>query len=232
MLSPNTTYHQAAGGFKSFRSPAISFQPWAVSPQLSDSSRWLNISETQGGFPLAARSQAPGVDHHEVRTSQEVTPEVHCNHQLPFILHRAAACHQLRIFGCPLDQHISEVACVQGLTGRMDFTAPARNILKSSSRATQRRVFKANIRKTVAQKTPCLQETVKRQRIPNQPAFRRGGRGKRKKKKAGSASLHSPFQQPPWLLGGGAALLISGLFLAHSPHISSPAGPREQFARF
>lgn len=169
MLSPNTTYHQAAGGFKSFRSPVTSFQPWAASPQLSDSSRWLSIYETRGGFPLAGRSPAPGIDHYEVRTSQEVTPEVHCNHQLPFILHRAAACHQLRIFRCPLAQHISEVACVQGLTGKMDFTAPARSILKSSGRATQRRVFKANMRKTVAQKTPCLQETGEKAANP-QPA--------------------------------------------------------------
>lgn len=53
-----------------------------------------------------------------------------------------------------------------------------------------------------------------------------------RKGKAGSALLRSPLQRPPQLPGGGAALLISGLFLAHSPCISSPAGPQEQLAGF
>lgn len=44
--------------------------------------------------------------------------------------------------------------------------------------------------------------------------------------------LRGPSQRPPRLPGGGADLLISGLFLAHSPCISSPEGLREQLAGF
>lgn len=77
-----------------------------------------------------------------------------------------------------------EVACTQGLTGKMVFTAPAQSILKSSGRATQRCVCMANIGKAEARQTPCLQKTGKRQQIPNKPAFKSRGREKQ-------AALHS-----------------------------------------
>lgn len=134
MLSPNTTYRQAAGSFKSFRSPATPFQPWAVSPQLSAASRWLSTYETWGGFPFAAWQSLQLQALITTRWERHKSPQkVHCNHQLPFILHGGAACHQLWTFGCPPAQHVFEAACRRGLTGEMDFTAPAQSILRAAA---------------------------------------------------------------------------------------------------
>lgn len=116
----------------------------------------------------------------------------------------------------------SDPACLQGCLNTRTHREDGRC---SSSPKVPQELMQSNA-------PPCLHSTQKTQRpqkmgkggeSPMRQPFPAEGEGR-----AGSALLGSPFQWPPWLLGIGAALLITGLFLAHTLSALAPrAGPWE-----
>lgn len=95
----------------------------------------FNSSEPWGGSSCTQMcTQAPGTDHQEVGMSQN-----HPRKSTAITTAFSPAHLQLWGFKCPLAQLISRVACTQGFTGKMAFTAPAQSVLESSSRAMQHR---------------------------------------------------------------------------------------------